>query len=109
MTSTGHGEVSAQVLVEGDQGGAVVGFPAPDLGGGRGGGGEEAAEGAFVVGGGFGLLHAGEVHLWCGGRERWESGRVWCDEKRKEMMTLRLVQSNREAIQQMTRSRHLWR
>lgn len=109
MTGAGHGEVSAEVVVEGDQGTAVVGFPAPDLGGGRGEGGEEAAEGAFVVGGGVGLLHAGEVHLWCGGRERCACGRVGCDEKRKEMMTLRLVQSNREAIQKMTRSRHLWR
>lgn len=63
MTGTGHGEVSAEVVVKRDQGAAVVGFPAPDLGGGRGGGGEKATEGAFVVGGGVGLLRAGEVHL----------------------------------------------
>jgi len=76
VTGAGHGEVGAEVLVEGNQGAAVVGFPGPALGGGRGGGGEEAAKGAFVVGGGVGLLNADEVHLWCGGRERCGCWRV---------------------------------
>lgn len=97
MTSAGHGEICGEVLVEGNEGAPVVGFPAPDLGGRGGGRGEEAAEGEFVVGGGVGLLHAGEVHLEGygekgGSDEEMVSVRYIC--RTSSLMTSRFIKSS---------------